>query len=66
MTQCKKWLSLILAALMLLSVITVFAGCGETAETPEMKETGTQAAGSEAETIEDVSPLEMDKLLGEK
>ena len=53
MTNFKKWLSLILAALMLLSVTTVFAGCGETVEEPAGKDTGTTPVGSEAETTEE-------------
>lgn len=34
MLNFKKWLSIILAALLLLSVTVVFAGCGETVENP--------------------------------
>ena len=54
MTTFKKWLSLVLAVLMLLSVATVFAGCGETSEDdPANKETDSAPVGSEAETIEE-------------
>ena len=52
MTNFKKWLSLLLAALMLLSVTTVFAACGQTAEGPENKETNNLPVGSEADTAE--------------
>lgn len=52
MTNFKKWLSLILASLMLLSVTVVFAGCGEAVEDPTGKDTGTTPVGSEAETVE--------------
>ena len=52
MTHFQKWLSLILAALMLLSVTVVFAGCGETVEDPTGKDTGTTPVGSEVETAE--------------
>lgn len=49
MEQCKKWLCLLLAAVMLLSLTIVFTGCGETAEDPEQ---GTKPQGSEAESEE--------------
>ena len=42
MMNFKKWLSILLAALMLLSVITVFAGCGETVEDPTGNDNGEE------------------------
>lgn len=53
MTHFKKWLSLALALLMLLSVATVFAACGETTDDPTNTETGDSAANSEADTVEE-------------
>ena len=49
----KKRLSTILAALMLLSVVTVFAGCGETVEDSAGNETLNTPVGSEAESAEE-------------
>ncbi|MBQ9151453.1 MAG: hypothetical protein IJX72_04320 [Clostridia bacterium] len=53
MMNLKKWLCLLLATVMLLSVTAVFAGCGETNEDPSGKDTGTTPVGSEEETIEE-------------
>ena len=52
MLTFRKYLSLALAALMLLSVVAVFAGCGETVEDPAVKETDTIPVGAESETVE--------------
>ena len=41
MKRFKKWLSLSLALLMLLSAAAVFAGCGKTADDPAATETGS-------------------------
>ena len=53
MTRFKKSLSLLLALLMLLSVTTVFASCGETQEDPNVVVTGDSAANSEDESVEE-------------
>ena len=52
MTNFKKWLSLLLAVLMLLSVTAVFAACGQTTEDPEGKETDNLPVDSETDTAE--------------
>jgi hypothetical protein len=52
MTQFKKWLCLLLATVMLLSVTAVFAGCGQTSEDPT-KNTGPGVSESEGEEIDD-------------
>ena len=51
MKQLQKWLSLALAALMLLSVAAVFAGCGENQE-GNPSDTKVTTGGSENETVE--------------
>ena len=51
MTSLKKYLCLFLAALMLLSVTAVFAGCGQTTEDP--KQTVNLPEGSEGDTVEE-------------
>ena len=50
MTSIKRYLCLLLSALMLLSVAAVFAGCGQTTEDP--KQTVQNPVGSEAVTEE--------------
>jgi len=52
MTNFKKWISLLLAVLMLLSVTAVFAACGQTTEGPEGKETDNLPVDSETDTVE--------------
>ena len=51
MTHLKKWMSLFLAILMLLSVTAVFASCGETNEEPV--QTKDPSANSENDTAEE-------------
>lgn len=52
MTRCKKWLSLALAVLLLLSVVSVFAACGKTEENPDPKNTAPSvSANSESDSV---------------
>ena len=53
MKNIKKWLSLTLATLTLLSATAVFAGCGETADDPATDETADTAVESETGEIDD-------------
>ena len=53
MTTFTKRLSLLLALLMLLSVVAVFTGCGETQEGPDATLSGDSAANSEDESVEE-------------
>ena len=53
MTSFAKRLSLLLALLMLLSVVAVFTGCGETQEGPDATLPGDTAANSEDESVEE-------------
>ena len=52
MNQIRKTLCLILAALMLLSVATVFTGCGENTENPEVQQTKADNADTSEESGE--------------
>ena len=52
MLNIKKWIALTLATLTLLSSVTVFTGCGETADDPEAKETLSIGTNAEDETGE--------------
>ena len=53
MTSFTKRLSLLLALLMLLSVVAVFTGCGETQEGPEVGQTGNVTTNAEGESAEE-------------
>ena len=52
MKSIKKWLSLTLATLTLLSAATLFAGCGETTDNPDPQGTDAVTAASSDETGE--------------
>ncbi len=52
MNMFKKWLSITLAALMLLSSAAVFTGCGETTDDPEVQQTVSADTNDESETGE--------------
>ena len=52
MKSIKKWLSLTLATLTLLSASAVFTGCGETTDDPNSQGTDAVTAASESETGE--------------
>ena len=52
MNHFKKHLCRILAALMLLSSLTVFAGCGETTDDPDVQQTQSADTNAESETGE--------------
>ena len=52
MTKLKKWLCLTLSAIMLLSVVAVFAGCATESDDPASEDTEVTTAGAEDETGE--------------
>ena len=53
MHNFKKWLSIALASLTLLSTVAVFSGCGEAADDPATKDTGVVSSVTEDETGEE-------------